>query len=181
MSFWLYRKSTSKDVCSFERVAEVRLTSPTGMLATFIKEHDEANSPVTWDLPDIELISRLVPGESPTSYALILDLLPEDVMHAQLHLLVAIRGSSDTDHTDLVLVCRPLFEGRTPELSTDFKQSFSIPLPLDQREMIEALGLSGGTTGGRYFWAQPGMNIGAAVMPSRSSFPQRIHSSTTLS
>lgn len=162
MAFWLYKRSGQ----TYERVSSVRLTGPTGVLAQFLTAHRDEDTPFTWDLAPSALIRLIDPGCDPAEHELVIDLIPEGLIDVCLHRVVGIQGSSDYDETDMVIGCKALYQGRVNRSTADFKRNFTLEKPGGDRTMLEAFRLTGGTRKGKYLWARPRMDIGAAVCPA---------------
>lgn len=159
MSFEIYSKVEGADgQIRFERIGDLPLTGEDGVFARWLKGFKEADTPVDWVLGAATAIHLCLGETTDESRVVLLDLGEGDAVN--LNLVRGFRGSSDEDSTDLVVMCTPLGEARLEP------SGYSIPGPIGREEWLEALGLSGGTCSGRYFWKAPKMDIGAAVRPA---------------
>ncbi|QYY35365.1 hypothetical protein [Ruficoccus sp. ZRK36] len=159
MSFWLYKCDGS----NYTQLAPVKLTGPEGILARYLQSKSEENTPFTWSLLNKDIVALIDPELDASTHLVVLDMLPEHLVEVSLHRVYAIQGSSEEDTSDVVLACKILFQGLANKTSSTFKEAFECDPPADNRQMLEALGLSGGTAGGRYHWTKPKMDIGATV------------------
>ncbi len=163
MSFSLYHKTNGR----FRRQAALALAGPSGLLAQYLQSRAEQDTPLSWTLLPEDL-HRLSHSPTPAANAaVVLDMQPEALLQASLYEIICIRGWTETDTTDLVLACRCLYQGCCDRMAEDLKADFQAQTGCGEREWIEAVRLTGGTREGRYRWARPAMDIGAAVCPSR--------------
>ena len=157
MCFYLYACSESN---LHTRIGPLKLTGPDGILATYIQSLDTSEVTLDWELLPDEIARLSEQYESGTRYAAVLDMLPKSRNEVCLYRVVCIRGTSREDETDLVLACDPLHEA----LYNPQERECFTPAPGGrQRQLLEAMRLTGGTAGGQYLWARPKMDIGAAV------------------
>lgn len=163
MSFALYRIENHIDTYSYTRIQSLCFTGKEGILARFLQANRGEDTPFAWNLSGPALITAVAPDVDPEAHEVILDMLPEGLVEACLYRVHGIQGSSDEDHTDLALNCQPLYQGRIRVAATEFKAAFHLPISNDRRQMLEALGLTGGLRSGNYFWTRPKMNLGAAI------------------
>ncbi|MBC2592940.1 hypothetical protein H5P28_01580 [Ruficoccus amylovorans] len=159
MSFWLYHCENNH----YTRLGPVKLTGEDGLLARYLLQHTSADTPYTWNLINKDLIPLIDPKLPADTHLIVLDMLPESLTEVSLHRVFAIQGSSEEDSSDVVLACKILYQGSPGSLGQTFKDDFSCEPPADNRQMLEALGLTGGIAGGRFRWSRPKMNIGATV------------------
>jgi len=164
MAFWLY----SKNQHQYQRLSPIKLTGKGGLLATFLHKHAGEDTPYAWELTPAELIAFIDPTLDPTAHEVVIDMLPESFTEVSLYRVTSLRGVSEFDETDLVLACRILFQGRTKVPSDSFKQAFCVEDCPSDRQMVEAFRLTGGIASGKYLWAKPKMDIGAAICPAKS-------------
>lgn len=164
MSFFLYQKNGN----TYERSAAITLTGPNGIIARFLQSHADVETPYAWDLTTKKLLELIDPNLCPNCYEIVLDMLPEEMLEVCLYKVIAIRGSSDIDESDLVLAFKVLTQGKKDVSSSEYKQQFTLTEEASNRQMLEAFRLTGGTSSGSYRWASPRMNIGAAVCPACS-------------
>ncbi len=164
MAFWLYSKSAD----TYTRQTTVQLTGKDGLLATFLKQYAETDTPFAWELNTADLIGLLDPTLNASEHEIVIDMLPEGLTEASLHFVTSIRGVSQYDESDLVLACKILYQGPTGIPAASFKQQFVVDAPAGDREMVEAFRLTGGVATGTYRWAPPKMNIGAAICPAKT-------------
>ena len=159
MSFWLYHCEGTR----YTQLGPVKLTGPGGVLARYLTRHKDVDTPFTWSLMNKELIPLIDAALDPEKHLIVLDMLPESLTEVSLHRVFAIQGSSEEDESDVVLACKILFQGAVNTAPSSFKETFACEPPADNRQMLEALGLTGGTVAGRYRWTRPKMDIGATV------------------
>ena len=147
MSFYLDPPNATKD----DRIP-LALTGDEGLIARYLSRFTDVDTPFSWVLSGEDLRKELALLEASPESRVILT-MKTDKGETE-HEVLALRGQSEEEHTELVLV------GRT-----------EVADPSDQRkgEWVEALALTGGTQGGRYFWTRPKMDIGAAVRQPASS------------
>ena len=141
MSFYLDPPNSTKE----DRIP-LTLTGEEGLIARYLSRFGQEETPYSWVLSGEALHKELdLPEASPESRVILT--MKTDKGETE-HEILALRGQSEEEHTELVLVCRTEVDDET-----------------DQRkgEWVEAVALTGGTQGGRYFWTRPKMDIGAAV------------------
>lgn len=158
MSFGIFRKTETQSGVGFERIADLSLTGEDGIFARWLAGFREADTPFEWVLDVATVIALAGIDASEEEVVVLLDL--SDGAQVSLNLVRGFRGASDEDSSDLVVNCTPLegAEKRGNRIEMDGL--------IGRGEWLEALGLSGGTRGGRYFWRAPKMDIGAAVRPA---------------
>lgn len=143
MSFWIYRNDNG----GAKRHQQAKLTGADGVLSEYLRGCGDEETPLAWELEEAELIRRSA-GDDADAGSLAMVMEMTDPSGTVLYRLTAIRGCSDIDDTDLVL-CFTMLRG-------DGDRG-------DARQFLEPMRLTGGTEQGRYFWARPKMDIGAAV------------------
>ncbi|MCH8475497.1 MAG: hypothetical protein LAT55_09745 [Opitutales bacterium] len=141
MSFFLYPANAEKE----DRI-RITLTGKDGLVARYLSLFSEEETPFSWGLCEEDLLRELGLPEAVPGSRIVLEMKSEKGISE--HQVIALRGQSDVDHTELAIVCRAL----VPD-SGDHRQG----------EWVEALALTGGTTEGRYFWTRPKMDIGATI------------------
>ncbi len=159
MGFWIYEKRGE----SYTRVCSVKLTGEDGLIAKYLKQNSEVDTPFSWKLGMDEIVGLVDPGLDPKEHVLVIDMLPEELLAVSLYRVSAIQGCSEFDDTDLVLACKILYQGRNNVLASEFKEAFLADGSQGDRQLLEALRLTGGTQEGSYIWTKPKMDIGAAV------------------
>lgn len=162
MSFSIYHQSGTR----LTFVSPLKLTGQSGLLASYLGRHARVETPWAWQLPAREIMALERPDLDPGCHCITIDLMPESLFEVCLYRLTFLQGVSETDESDVVLASRALFQGRAERAAPDFKRAFDLIEPEGDRQMMEALRLTGGTLKGRYFWAKPKMDIGAAVCPA---------------
>jgi len=162
MAFWLY----SKDGDQYNREEAVRFTGKSGYLADFLHSHCEKDTPFAWELNAAALVGLVRPSADPSSYEIVIDMLPESLTEVSLYTITSLRGVSDFDETDLVMACQLLQQGGVTGPASFFKKSFLRDTPANGRQMVEAFHLTGGIATGTYYWSKPRMDIGAAICPA---------------
>lgn len=165
MSFIIYHS----DGEHYTRVCTVKLTGTDGVLAKFLTRHSHEETPFTWQLSDANIIQLARPDLDPDSHRLVFDMTPGSSHEVSLYRVSHIQGASDLDESDVVLASRILYQTSRLGQADALKRAFSLEQPESTRQMLEALRLTGGTMNGKYFWAKPKMDIGAAVCPSLMS------------
>lgn len=164
MSFHLYRLEPSRSGRWLQPVTDLRPTGAQGPIARFVTAHAHCETPFGWFLSDEDIISLTFNALNPVEHRIVIRLGGEAGHGPLFQRLVGIRGQSEMMDSDAVLVTRPLAAPVTvplaglPGLSEEANPGV---------DTMEAVGLSGGTIGGRFFWRRPRMNIGAAVRPAR--------------
>ncbi len=159
MSFWLYHHENHH----YTQLGPVRLTGVEGLLARYLTQHIQEDAPYAWSLTNKDLIPLVDASLDPDKNLIVLDMLPESLTEVSLHRVFAIQGSSEEDESDVVLACKILYQGSPNCPSSAFKQDFTCEPPADNRQMLEALRLTGGIAGGKFRWSKPKMDIGATV------------------
>ncbi len=165
MSFLIYHC----DGVRYARVDSIKLTGADGVLARFLMQNSHVETPFAWQLSDADIIQLARPDLNPTEHRLILDMMPGDSHEISLYHVTYLQGSSELDESDVVLASRILFQATEPGAAVALKRAFTLDKPESSRQMLEAMRLTGGTLRGKYFWAKPKMDIGAAVCPSSTS------------
>jgi homocitrate synthase NifV len=160
MSTWLYRREGSRHT----RVGRVRLAGRDGLLAKFLREKLNEDTPLPWVLDSAGLVERVDRSLDPAAHLVVLDMLPDHAMELCLYEVNAIRGVSMIDDSDLVLACRGLVEQAAPEGGVAAaKLEFDPGERPAGGQIMEPLRLTGGTMEGSYRWASPKMDIGATL------------------
>lgn len=170
MSFWIYSRSGD----AYTRECSVKLTGEDGAIARYLKTHGEADTPFVWRLSIPEIIRLVDASLDPERHELVIDMLPEELLAVSLYRVTAIQGSSEVDDTDLVLACKILYQGRQNVLASEFKRAFVANSSKSDRQLLEALRISGGTCEGSYLWSKPKMDIGAAICPEEIPLAARL-------
>ncbi len=161
MAFWLYSKNGSR----FERKQPIKLTGKEGLLARFLTRNRDVETPFAWELRPADII-QLIDGDlNVENHAILIDMLPEALAQVSLYRLTSVQGASEYDESDLVLACKMLYQGKCNSTASDFKECFLCETSESDRQMVEALRLTGGVATGTYLWAKPKMDIGAAICP----------------
>ncbi|KAF0094525.1 MAG: hypothetical protein E1N59_1830 [Puniceicoccaceae bacterium 5H] len=167
MAFWIYQRQDTTETVSFRRQRMIRLSGEEGIIAGFLRFHAQADSPWSWELPAGPLRQLATPGTGWKETEVVIELKDRTTGVYHLHRIVGLHGHSDTRDTDLVLTLCSLYQAK----DRDALEAFEVPLPMDERRMLEALGLTGGLSGGTFHWCAPKMNIGAAIMPPAHRAP----------
>ena len=162
MGFWLYSKTED----TFTQVKAVKLTGKAGLLAAFLQTKAREDTPYAWHLDGPEIIQMIAPELAPEAHELVIDMMPEALAEVCLYRVTSLRGISDYDESDMVMACRILQQGRTPQPAAFFKKEFQVTTVGNSRQIVEAFHLSGGVATGNYYWSKPKMDIGAAICPS---------------
>lgn len=172
MGFLLYKvDTTATGQQAWTHVRPLNLARPGGVLARWLQANDTVDLPWHWELSGEALIAALAPDVDAGSHAIAMDLNPGAFTGASLCHVSRIVGNSQADETDIVLVMRELSCcGPSCDAAT-LKAHFEIHGPSSGPELVESIGLSGGTRRGTYRWCAPMMNIGAAIIGSRCATP----------
>ncbi len=169
MGFLLYRLDKTECATTCTRVGALSLARPQGALARFLQAHAAEPLPWAWDLSGPMLISTLAPAADPSGHILVMDMDPGQFLGASLCQVVRIVGSSDADETDLVLVMHEVLREPQVKAAAELKASFPMPAAPLGPEMLESVGLAGGTRRGSYRWCSPKMNIGATIIGNHAA------------
>ncbi|MDQ8203648.1 hypothetical protein [Pelagicoccus sp. SDUM812003] len=116
-----------------------------------------------------ELVNMVYPNARACDYAVVSDRSDPKANLVSLCFVTTIRGQSLDEHSDVVLMCRPLFQESVQGNAEAYKEAVEVAWPFDKREDFETLGLKGGVRGGSFFWTQPKMNIGGAIFSSQDA------------
>lgn len=162
MSFWIYEKKND----AFERICRLKLTGTEGLLAVYLSGYSESETPFQWTLSSPEIIPLANPQLDPLKHIIVVDLMPESFIQRCLYRVIRIQGTSEFDESDVVLACKVLYQGEALESTAGAEPIVPDISQPNDRQMLEAMRLTGGLNGGTYFWARPKMDIGAAVCPS---------------
>lgn len=167
MAFWIYTTELTAETATYQRQRTLRLAGVDGLIAGYLRFHRSAEMPWRWQL-DAQTLSQLAtPGTGWKGTEVLFQSFDEASNQFQLYRVLGINGQSQSMDTDLVFTLCHLHQAPNEEDLAHFAR----PRPLDERQMLEALGLSGGLRGGKYRWTSPKMNIGAAVIPSATPEP----------
>lgn len=162
MSFWIY-EVMGDHAC---RVAPLKLTGAGGLLAAFLADYKAEDTPYAWQLTWRDLLALHNPELDVQRHLVAIDLMPESFTKVCLYRLMRIQGSSDVDESDVVLAFKVLYEEPVNEPADSVRKKVPLLGHDHERQMLEALRLTGGTVSGNYYWAKPKMDIGAAVCPA---------------
>ena len=167
MGFLLYKKEGCCDSTRYTLVRKMPMVGQSGALTTWLRSNSKATSPFSWELTGEKLVRAFAPDVAPATHTLVMDMMPEKLAGASLCNVVSIAGNSEHDETDIVIVMREISLVDMPAYGTDIRQSFICDSRVAVSDLIESIGISGGTRGGTYRWCAPKMNIGAAVYRAR--------------
>ncbi|MGF1452179.1 MAG: hypothetical protein ACFB21_08925 [Opitutales bacterium] len=159
MSFWIYEIAGDRA----RRKSPLRFTGEHGLLATFLKANAGEEPPFAWCLLPRDLIALADPSLEPDDHLIVVDLLPESFTEVSLNRVTHVQGVSDCDETDLVMAFKTLWQGTTPGPAEAARREAPFDPVGEPRNLLEAFRLTGGTERGRYQWARPKMDIGAAI------------------
>lgn len=159
MSFWIYKTDGARAL----RLSPVRLTGLTGLLAQFLREHAREETPFTWQLLSQDIIALAAPELDPARHLVVIDLLPESFTEICLYRVTHLQGVSEVDETELVVAFKILAQGPAQRSAEIARLDVELGTIDEGRNLLEAFRLTGGTMSGRYAWARPKMDIGAAV------------------
>jgi hypothetical protein len=168
MSFHIYRIEKTATSTRLHPVADLRPTGAQGPIARFITAHAHEETPFAWTLVDEAILQLAMPDLDPTRHRIVLRLPTENGGAPLFQRLIGIRGQSEMMDTSAVLVTRPLSAPTTSPAESLPTLTEGASLNVDT---MEAISLSGGTLGGRFFWRRPKMNIGAAIRPPNKTKP----------
>jgi hypothetical protein len=89
MSFSIYHQAGA----CFTRVATLKLTGQEGVLAKFLRDHAEAETPFAWQFSDTQLIALARPDLNSHEHLVVLDLLPESFCEVCLYHVRTLKAS----------------------------------------------------------------------------------------
>ncbi len=158
MSFWIYKIEGE----TATRHQGFKLTGRNGILADYLRAYEMEETPCSWQLTNAQLLERIDPTLDASHFIIVIDLLPESFTEACLYRVTNIQGSSEVDESDVVIACKVLYQGA----ATGCGDKVPVTTQDNDRQLLEAMRLTGGTMSGNYFWAKPKMDIGAAVCPA---------------
>ncbi len=165
MAFQVYAYSTVEEIRSYRHLGRLSLLGEKGILATYLKQYSEKDTPFKWSLSGEQLATLAMPVPKGERLEVVIDLLPEGLVDVNLSRLSRINGVSEDDSSDLILCCEPLYQGKVKHPVIDFKKCFKVAETQSSRQLLEAIHMNGGTEKGNYSWGPPKMNIGAAISP----------------
>lgn len=160
MSFWLYERQGD----SLARWNRMDLAGPNGLLAKHIRKIAPDTMPFGWRCTAVDLVVGTDKEMNASNCEIVFDLSANENGSVCLYLIQSISGTSHAFHSDVILSCNLLFQGKLPMDADSFRSRIPIPEELTKVTTMEALGLSGGAMGGTFKWCKPKMEIGAAVI-----------------
>jgi len=163
MGFILYKVEKSSDKLEYTMSRKLSLAGTNGALSKWMRTKRDEQTPYAWNLSGEALISALVPDVDPCTHAVVMDMMPERLAGASLCLVASLAGSTDVDESDIIIMMRELSMVSEITSPSDARESFTVDLKRKASDLIESIGISGGTKKGTYRWCPPKMNIGAAV------------------
>lgn len=163
MGFLLYNRSGQKEAMRYTLVRKLSIVGPNGALSLWLKAHSGESLPFEWKLYGEKLVRALAPDADPATHTIVMDMMPERLAGASLCHVTSLAGKSDSDSTDIVIAMRELYMAQTPVCGIDPRLAFICDLTASAPDLIESMGVAGGTKLGTYKWCAPKMNIGAAV------------------
>lgn len=144
-------------------VRKLSVVGATGTLTSWLKSNAKESLPFEWNLTGENLVRALAPDADPATHTIVMDMMPERLAGASLCHVTSLAGSSDADESDIVIALRELYMAQKPLNGLDARLTFLCDLTAASSDLIESMGIAGGTKRGSYKWCPPRMNIGAAV------------------
>jgi hypothetical protein len=163
MGFLLYHKEGTREAMRYTLIRRLPVAGPHGALSVWMRSNAAAGLPFKWELSGERLVGALAPDVDATTHTVVMDMMPERLAGASLCHVKSLAGVTEADESDIVIVMRELSILDLPACGPDVRQSFLCDTGAITSELIESMGVSGGTKRGTYRWRAPKMNIGAAV------------------
>jgi len=163
MGFLLYHRTGQKEAMRYTLVRKLCVVGQSGSLSAWMKAHASESLPFEWKLSGEKLVRALAPDVDPVEHTIVMDMMPERLAGASLCHVTSLAGSSESQESDIVIALRELYMAQTPVSGIDIRIAFICDLTAATPDLIESMGVAGGTKGGSYKWCAPKMNIGAAV------------------
>lgn len=163
MGFLLYHRTGPKEAMQYTLVRKLCVVGANGTLTAWMRSKRNESLPFEWNLTGESLVRALAPDADPATHSVVMDMMPERLAGASLCHVTSIAGHSDSDESDIVIVLRELSMVQKPLNGLDARLAFLCDLTAATSELIESMGIAGGTKSGSYKWCPPRMNIGAAV------------------
>jgi hypothetical protein len=183
MGFILYKVEKTDNAVEYSMCRRLAVAGTSGALSKWLLGKTGEEDPFKWDLSGPALVAALAPDVDPASHAVVMDMMPERLSGASLCLVSSLAGFSEYDETDLIIVLRELSMHCATASSADPRLRFTVSGQGDAPDLIESIGLSGGTRKGTFRWCAPKMNIGAAVCqakPQKNTFNKAAPSGRSL-
>jgi hypothetical protein len=167
MGFLLYNVEESGGQACLTLVRKLKIIGVNGPLTQWLRSQGTSEPTLKWELSGERLIGALAPDVDPKTHRIVMDMMPERLAGASLCHVLSLAGQSEADETDMVIVMRELNLVTQPAYGTDIRHTFLCSLNEESSDLIESMGVTGGTRRGTYRWCAPRMNIGAAVYRAR--------------
>jgi hypothetical protein len=163
MGFLLYRRTGRNEAMQYFFVRKLSVVGKSGSLSTWLASKSAEATPFVWKLAGNALVAALAPDVDPDEHTVVIDMMPERLTVASLCHIMSLAGQSEADETVLVIALRELCISKIPDNGSDPRMAFVCDLSVKKPDLIETMGIIGGTRKGPYKWCSPKMNIGAAV------------------
>lgn len=163
MGFLLYRTTGGRHAMSYTLVRKLVIVGKNGPLSTWLASKSGEAAPFSWKLAGADLVAALAPDVDPAGHAIVMDMMPERLAGASLCHVTSLAGQSEYDETTMAIALRELYMATIATDGTDPRLSFVCNLDTERPDLIETMGITGGTRRGTYRWCAPKMNIGAAI------------------
>ncbi len=163
MGFLLYHRTGPKEAMQYTLVRKLSVVGTNGALTAWLRSKSNESLPYEWTLSGGNLVRALAPDADPATHSIVMDMMPERLAGASLCHVTSLAGQSDARESDIVIVLRELYMAQKPLNGLDARLAFLCDLTATTSDLIESMGIDGGTKGGSYKWCPPRMNIGAAV------------------
>jgi hypothetical protein len=163
MGFLLYHTEGTIEAMRCTLVRRLHVAGPSGVLSAWIAAKGAETVPFDWNLTGKSLVSALAPDVNSAEHTIVMDMMPEKLVGASLCHVTSIAGRSEADESDIVISMRELYMAQSPVSGMDPRLAFVCDLTAERPQLIESMGINGGTKRGAYRWCAPKMNIGAAV------------------
>jgi len=153
-------------------VRKLSIIGREGPLSVWMRRQTGESPSFNWELTGAALVKVFAPEADPVSHTVVMDMMPEKLAGASLCHVVSIAGQSQYDESDIVIVMRELSMLEGQPFTSDIRSDFLCDEMAKTSDIIESMGVSGGTRSGSYKWCAPKMNIGATVFRAR---PAAVH------
>jgi hypothetical protein len=163
MGFLLYNVEESGGQACLTLVRKLKIIGETGPLTQWLRRQSASDSSLKWELSGERLVGALAPDVDPKTHRIVMDMMPERLAGASLCHVLSLAGQSETDQTDMVIVMREINLITPPAYGTDIRRAFLCSRNEESSDLIESMGVTGGTRRGTYRWCAPRMNIGATI------------------
>ena len=167
MGFLLYHRTGRKEAMRYTLVRKLTIVGQNGALSAWLKANGTRSLPFEWALSGEDLVRALAPDADPETHTIVMDMMPERLVGVSLCHVSSLAGKSEANESDIVIALRELYMAQTPVSGIDIRLAFLCDLSAETSELIESMGVAGGTKCGTYKWCAPKMNIGAAVFQKR--------------